>query len=59
MEDGPERSIIEVKHLLHRLNPQSTNHKDRVRVLSRFRNYVSGENTHKKGRQVSFTITVS
>ena len=52
MEEG-ERSIIEVKHLLHKLNPRGPGgHKDRVRVLSRFRNYVSGVNANKKGQKV-------
>ena len=53
MEEGSERSIIEVKHLLHKLNPRgSGGHKDRVRVLSRFRNYVSGAGAKKKGHKV-------
>lgn len=57
MEEGPERSVIEVKHLLSKLHPRgSGNHKDRVRVLTRFRNYVSGTGAKKKGQRVSSTI---
>jgi len=45
MENGnPDRSLAEIKTLLRKLDPKSGgNHKDRVRRLARFRNYVSGE----------------
>jgi len=42
MNESTDRSAIEIKTLLHKLNPKGTNHKDRVRALTRFRNYVSG-----------------
>lgn len=48
MNDGYDRSTIEIKTLLHKLNPKGTNHKDRVRALTRFRNFVSGASTKKK-----------
>ena len=60
MEDGPDRSVHEIKHLLSRLNPRiagtggTGGHKDRVRVLSRFRNYVAGAGAQKKGEKVSW-----
>lgn len=39
----PDRSSLEVKALLRKLDPKSgTHHKDRVRQLARFRNYVTG-----------------
>ena len=42
-EDSAERSAIEVKHLLRKLHPKSgSHHKDRVRLLNRFRNYATG-----------------
>jgi hypothetical protein len=47
MADGPDRSTIEIKTLLHKLTPRA-NHKDRVRALTRFRNYVSGASSKKK-----------
>lgn len=54
MDNDPERSILEIKHLLSRLNPRGAGggHKDRVRVLSRFRNYVAGAGAQKKGQKV-------
>ena len=40
---GPDRSSVEVKSLLRKLEPKSgSNHKDRVRLLNRFRNYCEG-----------------
>lgn len=35
-----ERSSLEVKDLLRKLHPSSGNHKDRIRRLNKFRNYV-------------------
>ena len=51
--DG-DRSTIEIKHLLNKLNPGNQgSHKDRVRTLSRFRNYVAGIGAGtKKGSKV-------
>jgi len=49
MEEGPDRSTIEIKHLLHKLHPRGAGgHKDRVRVLTRFQNYVAGVGTGTK-----------
>lgn len=48
MNDSTDRSSIEIKTLLHKLNPKGTNHKDRVRALTRFRNYASGAAGSKK-----------
>lgn len=49
MDNGPDRSPIEIKTLLHKLNPRgNSNHKDRVRGLTRFRNFVSGVSTKNK-----------
>jgi len=39
----PDRSSVEVKALLRKLDPRTgSSHKDRVRLLSRFRNYAEG-----------------
>lgn len=35
-----DRSSIEIKDLLRRLHPDNSNHKDRIRRLNKFRNYV-------------------
>lgn len=41
--DPAERSSVEVKALLRKLDPRTgSSHKDRVRLLSRFRNYAEG-----------------
>jgi len=37
-----DRSSIEIKDLLRKLAPDKGNHKDRIRKLSKFRNYVIG-----------------
>lgn len=42
MEPNPERSTIEIKNLLLKLNPRNGSHKDRIRALTKFRNYVAG-----------------
>lgn len=40
---GPDRSSVEVKALLRKLDPKTgSSHKDRVRLLNRFRNYAEG-----------------
>ena len=54
MDDGSDRSTIEIKHLLYKLNPGNQGgHKDRVRTLSRFRNYAGGVGAGtKKGGKV-------
>jgi len=46
MEEGPDRSAFEIKHLLLKLSPR-LQHKDRVRSLQRFRNYASGESKNQ------------
>jgi hypothetical protein len=43
-DKGADRSSIEIKTLLRKLHPQFGNHKDRIRRLKKFRNYVSGDN---------------
>ena len=41
--DDPDRSSVEVKALLRKLDPRTgSSHKDRVRLLNRFRNYAEG-----------------
>ena len=39
----PDRSAIEVKALLRRLHPKAGNHKDRIRRISKFRNYINAD----------------
>jgi len=43
MSSGADRSSIEIKVLLKNLDPTKTNlkHKDRLRRLNKFRNYVT------------------
>jgi hypothetical protein len=40
---GPERSSIEIKTLIRKLHPDQSNHKDRLRRINKFRNYVLGD----------------
>lgn len=40
-EKNADRSSIEIKQLLRKLHPDKGNHKDRIRCLNRFRNYIS------------------
>lgn len=46
-EAGPDRSSIEIKSLLRKLHPDKGNHKDRIRRLGKFRNYVMGDGVSK------------
>lgn len=39
-----ERSSIEIKDLLRKLVPKGGSHKDRIRRLNKFRNYVTPQN---------------
>lgn len=48
MDSSPDRSTVEIKNLLLKLNPCNGSHKDRVRALTKFRNYVSGSATNNK-----------
>ena len=41
-EKNADRSSIEIKTLLRKLHPDRGNHRDRVRALTKFRNYVMG-----------------
>jgi hypothetical protein len=38
---SPEQSLREIQELIRKLDPSSTSHKDRIRKVTRFRNYVS------------------
>ncbi|KAL3942111.1 MAG: hypothetical protein SGBAC_003648 [Bacillariaceae sp.] len=42
-EDIAEKASQEIKALLRRLDPEKTSHKDRIRRLTKFKNFVSGE----------------
>eukprot|EP00957_Ditylum_brightwellii_P122990 9377613-Ditylum_brightwellii.AAC.1 len=43
--DDPERSTVEIKSLLRKLDPKyGSNHKDRIRRIEKFRTYVTGKN---------------
>lgn len=42
-EDTADRANQEIKALLRRLDPDKTVHKDRVRRLQKFKNFVVGE----------------
>ena len=44
-EDAAERASQEIKALLRRLDPKDSSHKDRIRRLNKFRNYVTGESS--------------
>ncbi len=55
MDDGPDRSTIEIKNLIRKLNPAQGSHKDRVRALTRFRNFASAANS-KKGKTTTPTF---
>ena len=56
--DDPDRSSVEVKALLRKLDPRTgSSHKDRVRLLNRFRNYAEGGGGGKG--DVSFVICES
>ena len=40
-EKNADRSSIEIKTMLRKLHPDRGNHKDRIRRLNRFRNYIT------------------
>lgn len=42
-EDAAERASQEIKALIRKLDPKDSSHKDRIRRLSKFRNFVTGE----------------
>ena len=55
--DDPDRSSVEVKALLRKLDPRTgSSHKDRVRLLNRFRNYAEGGGGGKGDVSFSFVI---
>ena len=43
-DKSAERSSIEIKDLLRKLHPERGNHKDRIRRLNKFRNYIMPNN---------------
>ena len=42
-DDPAERASQEIKALVRRLDPEKTSHKDRIRRLTKFKNFVSGD----------------
>lgn len=44
-EDAAEVATQQIKALLKRLDPKDSSHKDRIRRLNKFRNYVTGESS--------------
>ena len=57
---GPDRSSVEVKALLRKLDPRTgSSHKDRVRLLNRFRNYAEGGGGGKGDVSFSFVTCES
>lgn len=42
-EDAADRASQEIKTLLRKLDPKDSSHKDRIRRLNKFRNFVNGE----------------
>ena len=42
-EDAADRASQEIKTLLRKLDPNHSSHKDRIRRLNKFRNFVTGE----------------
>jgi hypothetical protein len=42
-EDAADRASQEIKALCRRLDPANGSHKDRIRRLNKFRNFVTGE----------------
>ena len=42
-DDAADRASQEIKALLRRLDPRDSSHKDRIRRLNKFRNFVTGE----------------
>lgn len=41
-DDAAARSSQEIKALLKKLDPSKSSHKDRIRRLNKFRNFVTG-----------------
>ena len=46
-DDAADRASQEIKALLRRLDPKDSSHKDRIRRLNKFRNFVTGEGASK------------
>lgn len=42
-EDAADRASQEIKALTRRLDPRDSSHKDRIRRLNKFRNFVTGD----------------
>ena len=48
-DDAAERAAQEIKALIRRLDPKDSSHKDRIRRLNKFRNFVNGEGVRCDG----------
>ncbi len=44
-EDAADRASQEIKALIRKLDPKDSSHKDRIRRLNKFRNFVTGDDT--------------
>jgi len=45
-DKSAERSSVEIKDLLRKLHPDRGNHKDRIRRLNKFRNYLGSSDNN-------------
>ena len=52
-EDAADRASQEIKALIRRLDPRDSSHKDRIRRLNKFRNFVTGD-----GVRIIFIIII-
>jgi hypothetical protein len=57
-EDAADRASQEIKALIKRLHPKESSHKDRIRRLNKFRNFVGGEGVSACRRDSTLFIIV-
>ena len=57
-DDAADRASQEIKALIRRLDPNHSSHKDRIRRLNKFRNFVTGEGVRRTIDEVCRLIAV-
>jgi len=56
-DDAAERASQEIKALIRKLDPKDSSHKDRIRRLNKFRNFVTGEGVRLQKKVTGISIS--
>lgn len=56
-DDAADRASQEIRDLVRRLDPRDSSHKDRIRRLNKFRNFVTGDGVSRSTERGPSSLT--